>query len=218
MDNSNFYEEKLYPLQNSVLKVIGQVETKFYLTGGTAASRGYLNHRYSDDLDFFVNDDEYFELWVSRITQALNSTWKCTVLMNEKRFARLHIVEDEVLLKIEMINDVPARVGEIIDHPILGKLDSAENIFANKISALIGRNEPKDLVDIWAFSSLKKLSLQDAITNAQSKAAGIFPADLARILCSVKKNDWEIIRWINKPPVEKFISQLNDLGEGLILP
>lgn len=218
MDNSGFYEEKLYPLQDSVLKVIHQVETKFYLTGGTAASRGYLNHRYSDDLDFFVNDDERFELWVSRIIQALNNTWQCTVLMNEKRFARLHIVEDEVLLKIEMINDVPAHVGEIIDHPILGKLDSAKNILANKISALVGRDEPKDLVDIWAFSFLKNLSLQDAITNAQSKAAGIFPADLARMLCSVNKNDWEAIRWINKPPVEKFISQLNKLGEGLILP
>ncbi|MCD4795127.1 MAG: nucleotidyl transferase AbiEii/AbiGii toxin family protein [Bacteroidales bacterium] len=27
----------------------------FYLTGGTALVRFYLNHRYSEDLDFFVN-------------------------------------------------------------------------------------------------------------------------------------------------------------------
>ncbi len=217
MDNLSFYEEKLYPLQDKVFKVFRQVETEFYLTGGTAASRGYLNHRYSDDLDFFVNDDERFGLWVSRIIQVLNNSWQCIVLMNEKRFARLHIVEDDVLLKIEMINDVPAHVGEIINHPILGRLDSAENIFANKISALIGRDEPKDLVDIWAFSSLKKLSLQDAITNAQSKAAGIFPADLARILCSANESDWENVRWINKPSAKKFIDQLNELGEGLVL-
>jgi len=30
--------------------------TPFYLTGGTALSRGYFNHRYSDDLDLFVNN------------------------------------------------------------------------------------------------------------------------------------------------------------------
>lgn len=30
------------------------------MTGGTAASRGYLNHRFSDDLDLFVNDDASF--------------------------------------------------------------------------------------------------------------------------------------------------------------
>ena len=32
------------------------LKTGFYLTGGTALGRCYLNHRYSDDLDFFVND------------------------------------------------------------------------------------------------------------------------------------------------------------------
>ena len=218
MVNPIFYEKKLYPLQDRVLKTIHQVDTEFYLTGGTAASRGYLHHRFSDDLDFFVNDDDRFELWVSRVIQALSNSWECAVLMNEKRFARLHIIESDLLLKIEMINDVPARVGEIIDHPILGRLDSAENILANKITALFGRDEPKDLVDIWGFCFLENTSLQDAITNAQSKAAGIFPADLARILCSVQQSDWETVRWINKPPAEKFLSQLKKLGEGLVLP
>jgi len=218
MDNSKFYEEKLYPLQNKVLKVIHQAETGFYLTGGTAASRAYLHHRYSDDLDFFINDNIHFKLWVSRIIQALNASWACTVLMNEERFARLYIEENEIRLKIELINDVPAHVGEIIEDPILGRLDSAENILANKISTLFGRNEPKDLVDIWGFSFLKGISLAKAITNAQSKAAGIFPADLARILCSADENDWKSIRWINKPPLQEFINQLNQLGESLILP
>ena len=218
MDNSTFYEKKLYPLQDRALKIIRQVDTKFYLTGGTAASRGYLNHRYSDDLDFFVNDDSHFELWASRIIQALNNAWQCAVLAKEEHFVRLHITENNTVLKIEIINDVPAHIGKIIDHPILGRLDSAENILANKITALFGRDEPKDLVDIWGFCFLEDISLHEAITNAQSKAAGIFPADLARILCSAKESDLEAIRWINKPPVKQFISQLNNLGEGLVLP
>jgi hypothetical protein len=37
-----------------VLALLRQIETGFYLTGGTAASRGYLNHRFSDDLALFV--------------------------------------------------------------------------------------------------------------------------------------------------------------------
>src|SRR4051794_23764818 len=52
-----FYFERLYPLQDRILAVLTGVDTGFYLTGGTAASRGYLQHRLSDDLDFFVNDD-----------------------------------------------------------------------------------------------------------------------------------------------------------------
>jgi len=214
---SAFYFDVLYPFQDHVIQAINQADTEFYLTGGTAASRGYLQHRFSDDLDYFVNDDNRFGLWVERIIQALNRDWRCEVLMKEERFARLNLVQKNISLKIEMINDVPARVGNIQNHSILGRLDSAENILANKVTALLDREEPKDLADIWGFCCQKNLSLQTAITEAQSKAAGVFPADLGRVLCSVQKEDWESIRWIQAPPAEIFISQLNQLGESLLL-
>jgi hypothetical protein len=216
-NNSAFYFNVLYPFQDQVIAAINQVDTGFYLTGGTAASRGYLQHRFSDDLDYFVNDDDRFGLWVERIIQALNKDWQCDVLMKEERFARLNLSRNDTSLKVEMIDDVPARVGNVQNHPVLGRLDSAGNILANKVTALLSREEPKDLADIWGFCCHKKLSLRDAITDAQSKAAGVFPADLGRVLCSVQREDWESVRWIQAPPVETFISQLNELGESLLL-
>lgn len=42
-----FYFEVLYPLQDQVLGLLSRIETGFYLSGGTAASRGYLNHRFN---------------------------------------------------------------------------------------------------------------------------------------------------------------------------
>ena len=48
-----FYLDVLYPLQDDILTITRDVETGFYLSGGTAISRGYLNHRFSDDLVFF---------------------------------------------------------------------------------------------------------------------------------------------------------------------
>lgn len=217
---SVFYFDILYPLQDRVLKVINMVETDFYLTGGTASSRGYLQHRFSDDLDFFVNDDARFGLWVERVIQSLTreNDWSCQVLMKEERFARLNIIAKETALKLEFVNDVPARVGMTSNHPILGRMDTAENILANKVTAALDRNEPKDLADIWGFCCQKNISLQDAITNAQSKAAGVFPADLGRVLCSATQADWERVRWINAPPADVFISQLIKLGEDLLLP
>ena len=217
-DNSAFYSDVLYPFQNLVTKVITETDTEFYLTGGTAASRGYLEHRYSDDLDYFVNDDNRFNLWVERIIQTLNREWKCDVLQKDERFSRLNLKHKDISLKIELINDVPSRVGNIKIHPLLGRLDSAENILANKVTALLAREEPKDLADVWGFCCRMNLSINGAITNAQSKAAGIFPADLARVLISTGKADWEAIRWIQAPPAETFISQLNMLGESLLLP
>ena len=87
MVNSAFYFDILYPFQDRVIKVINQADTDFYLTGGTAASRGYLEHRFSDDLDYFVDDDNRFGLWVERLIQALNKEWACDVLMKEERCA-----------------------------------------------------------------------------------------------------------------------------------
>ena len=44
--------EQLYHLQDEVLGEIREVRRGLYLTGGTALSRGYYQHRDSDDLDF----------------------------------------------------------------------------------------------------------------------------------------------------------------------
>jgi len=136
---------------------------------------------------------------------------------NEERFFRLTLEHKDMVLKIEMINDVPSRVGTVRDHPILGRLDSAENILSNKITALIDREEPKDLADIWGFCCWMGLSLEEAIAGTQGKSAGVFPADLGRLLCSATKADWEAVRWIKPPKVEEFLADLNSLGEKLLL-
>jgi len=52
--------EKLYLLQDKFLIFWKTLKLPFYLTGGTALGRFYLNHRYSEDLVFFVNQDEEF--------------------------------------------------------------------------------------------------------------------------------------------------------------
>lgn len=217
--DKTYYYNKLYPLQDKVLKIITGLNTGFYLTGGTASSRAYLHHRFSDDLDFFVNDDENFTLWTDRIINILvnSSDWKIEILLKDIRFVRFSLIQEDMLLKIELVNDVPSHIGSIVKHDILGKVDNSENILANKITALVDREEPKDLADIWGFCCKMGLSIIPAITNANSKAAGIFPADLARIICSVNEFDWQIINWIDPPEREEYISRLQELGESLII-
>lgn len=183
LDN-NFYTDALYPFQDQVLPLITALETGFYLTGGTAASRGYLHHRFSEDLDFFVNYDDRFEKWLDQIIRALSQQkmWQTDVLTKQEYFARMMLHRPDVTLKLEFVNDVPFRIGDVVIDPILGKLDTAENILANKINAALGREEPKDLADIWGFCTQMGLPIRDAIIGAQGKAAGIFPVDFARVL------------------------------------
>ena len=66
------YENTLYPLQDKVLVALEDAKTRFYLTGGTALSRCYFNHRYSDDLDFFTNDDPRFDQYMVSVYSAMN--------------------------------------------------------------------------------------------------------------------------------------------------
>lgn len=218
MDQGYFFE-KLYPLQDEVLANIGKIDTGFYLTGGTAASRGYLQHRLSEDLDFFVNDAPDFGLWAQRLIAAVSAEakWQVVVDLREDRFIRLTLSAADVLLKIELVNDVPAHVGDIRTDPVLGRLDSPENILANKVTAALDRNEPKDVADIWGFCCRLGLPLADAIGGARSKAAGVFPADLARVLLSVTEKDWRMVRWISAPPFDAYIADLRRLGEALLL-
>ena len=107
--------------------------------------------------------------------------------------------------------------SEVSVHPVLGRLDSAENILANKLTALVDRQEPKDLADVWGFCARMGLSLAGALEGAQGKAAGLFPADLARALLSATSSDWRLVRWIEAPPVEQFLDDLRRLGEELLL-
>lgn len=215
----SFYDQ-LYPLQDQVIQVIQSCKTGFYLTGGTALSRGYLQHRFSDDLDFFVNDSPDFVLWTDRVIKALsdNAQWDCQLNQRDERYAAINLVWDTIDLKIELVNDVPSRVGVPIQHESLGLLDTAENILANKITAVLAREEPKDLADIWGLCCRLDISLSDAITGAQGKAAGVFPADLARVLCSVEYADWELVKWITAPDPDDYIIELASLGKSLIFP
>lgn len=215
----DFFFEVLYPLQDRVLRVLSGLDTGFYLSGGTAASRGYLHHRFSDDLGLFVNDDQQFALWADRLILALERQggWKVAVSLREQRFVRLSLTEAGVVLKIEMINDVPSHIGAFRDDPLLGRIDSPENILANKVTALMDRNEPKDLADVWGFCCRLGLPLASAIEGAGSKAAGIFPADVARRLCVVTRDDWKLVRWIEPPDLERYVADLVELGEKLII-
>ena len=50
--------EILTPFQKQLLKAIGDspLADSFYLTGGTALAAFYLQHGFSEDLDFFSSD------------------------------------------------------------------------------------------------------------------------------------------------------------------
>jgi len=215
-----WFEEVLYPFQDEVLAVAARVDTGFYLTGGTALGRVYLRHRYSEDLDLFVNDDDRFQAWADRLLEAWRAepVWRLSVQRRDPRFVRALVSSGETQLKIEFVNDVRGRVGTPARHQGFGLVDTKENILANKVTALLDREEPKDLADVWGLCRRGDLVLNDALVGAASKAVGVFAADVARVLLGVTADDWRLVRWIPPPPPsEEFLRDLRALGEDLLL-
>ena len=198
----------LYRLQDQVLVHLKRADHGFYLTGGTALSRGYYQHRYSEDLDFFANDASDFELWRDRCFQTLLAAstaegWRLEVILRDVRFGRA-VVHGDVPLKLEFVNDVPFRVGVPWPHPALGALDTKENILANKITALVDRQAPKDMADIFWLCCRDSLSLTGALDGASGKAAGIFPPLVAQALDRAQRMGVPDVFWIAKPEAKEY--------------
>lgn len=213
--------DALYAMQDRALEVITALDHGFYLTGGTALSRGYYSHRHSEDLDFFVNDRDEFELWRDRCLSALeahcasNRPGSLEILLREKRFGRA-ILHGEVDLKLEFINDVPFRAGKPVRHDTLGLIDSKGNILANKITTLIDRSEPKDAADIYWLCCRDNLSLDAALRDADGKAAGVFPPLVAKRLDEAARRGPPDVHWIDPPSEQEFQRGIARLVDQLV--
>ena len=165
---------ELYKLQDKVLDVVFSAENIFYLTGGTCLSRFYKEKRYSDDLDFFTHYNDSFPRVIREMKQLLND--KLTVIeeVTSKDFIRLKI---DNLLQVDFVNDRVMRYKEpiILDNGYV--IDNIENILANKLTAVVGRDSPKDIFDIYLISKFYKYDMKVILDIAHQKA-GFFNDDL----------------------------------------
>lgn len=139
----------LYRLQDKVLSIVFSVETGFYLTGGTCLHRFYQEQRYSDGLDLFSNDNLLFRDDVRLIRRALDhAALHLDVVVDSRDFVRLLVAD---MLKVDLVNDRGYRVGGSVRAGGNIVLDNIDNIGANKICALLGRDDPKDIFDLYTI-------------------------------------------------------------------
>ncbi len=215
MAMNSYYEDKLYPLQDKVLSRIDQLRTPFYLTGGTALSRCYFQHRFSDDLDLFVNQSVDFAQLAEKILAALHKDFAVEIISKTTSFYSCQI---DHLLKVDLVNDVPFRFGELRQANIFSQVDNVENILSNKLSALISRDEPKDVADIWAIAANTSINWREIFTSANSKAVGIFPPEVARKLSEFPTDLLSLIKWKddNSPQIGQFKTDMEKICDQML--
>jgi predicted nucleotidyltransferase component of viral defense system len=205
------YYKELYAIQDVVFKIMEGCD--FYLTGGTALSRFYLNHRYSDDLDFFVHQKSDFLDDVKKIIAKLKKQFKLETRVMTTDFAQIFIHTDEFYekykeqfqaeLKVDFVNEreIP-HFGELEHFDHFSRVDNLRNMLSNKITA-ITRLEPKDVADIWFIC--KKLSFKwDEIIREADQKEAIEELMVFDLLKTFPHHMFQQIRWVNPIKPEDF--------------
>jgi hypothetical protein len=163
-----------------------EVGPRFFLTGGTALAAFHLHHRLSVDLDLFTLDDLALREADVLLPQLAADVGCRLGAMRRTEHYREVFFEPAIgdLLKIDLVRDFGPQYGEHlhVNHVIV---DSIENIGANKITAILGRTEPKDFVDLY-FILQAGLEFDALLVKAQTKDLGLHPFYLAGSLRQVR--------------------------------
>lgn len=140
-----------------VLKALSGRMEGFYLAGGTALSLYYFKHRDSYDIDFFTRDfsAKRIEKIVSDLSLGVGAEIALIGEQNNSNMAKMRVYSHKVgadILKMDFVEDLhelikPPRIVDGI--PVLEK----EDIYIRKIFAVGGRQEAKDLFDLYFLST-----------------------------------------------------------------
>jgi predicted nucleotidyltransferase component of viral defense system len=209
-----YYIETLYPFQDKILQSIEKLGLDFYLTGGTALGRCYLDHRYSDDLDFFVNNHKDFKKQCNTAINALKKHWTCDVATSSDTFIRIFIEAQKIVLKLDFVNDVTSHYGELQQSSIFHRIDSWRNILSNKICAL-SRREAKDIVDIVFIAKMYRFEWEKIIIEAKEKDLWVDPIEICQIINQFPTNLLKTIKWTRKVNIEELKNLINVLHNDI---
>ena len=202
---------KLYALQDKVLTIVFETENEFYLTGGTCLSRFYTEKRYSDDLDFFTNNSSRFSFAVKNIKQALKKHFELIVEVDSKDFIRFRVND---ILQIDFVNDIASRYKDVVVTDQKYIIDNIENILSNKLTAVIGRDNPKDIFDIYLISKYYQFKWNEILHSAHEKA-GFSDDELLVRLKSFPSELFETIQLTDKNFLDNFDSEFTKIIEEI---
>jgi hypothetical protein len=174
--------DRLTPLQRELIAAFFAREQRFTLTGGGALVGFYFGHRETHDLDFFAGPGPDLDDAARTLQEAASACGaSLEPIRRSPTFSRFlarradePCVIDLVIDATERVDREPRRFGSV-------RVDTLREIAANKLDALLGRSEIRDLVDLKAILESGE-DLERAMRDAERKDAGADPATLAWVL------------------------------------
>mgnify|MGYP001577669028 CR=1 FL=1 len=164
----------LTPHQSQFLELVGnqkQLAKDFYLTGGTALSGFYYQHRLSEDLDFFNTNSEVnqiaIEVFLKKNSLKLGVTsMKKTVFLGLVTYVLGF--SDNQQLKVDFNYYPFPRIEPGKKYKGL-TIDSIYDIAVNKLHTMFMKPRSRDYVDLYFILTREKYQLDKLIIDAKIK-------------------------------------------------
>ena len=181
--------------QKNILDALGKEKTiteRFYLTGGTALAEFYLRHRYSEDLDFF-SEQEVDSQAVFILLKKIKKQIGIKEIDFQQSFNRnlyfLRLAGEVIKTEFTYFPFPPIESGEKI-----GKLrvDSLFDIAVNKLFTIYQKPRARDFIDLYLILKKEKWTFASLIAKAKIKFDWhIDPLQLgARFLLAAEVKDY----------------------------
>lgn len=163
----------LTPNQKNILSLLAKesiIADNFYLTGGTALAEFYLEHRLSEDLDFFSEQEINTEA-VSAILKKIQPKGKIKSFRYEQSFNRnLFFLEiDDEIIKTEFtyFPFLFIEKGKKLEKL---HIDSLIDIATNKLFTIYQKPRSRDFIDLYfILAGRKEWSIDELILKAKAK-------------------------------------------------
>jgi len=213
MENLDYH--KIYALQDIVLNVVFMKETEFYLTGGTCLNRFFWEKRYSDDLDFFTNFSNTFHYSFKELLERFDENEiNYEIKIESKDFLRIVINKNKIDLQVDIVNDRVKRFEKLVNKNNY-ILDNPLNILSNKLIAVLGRDNPKDVFDIVLISDNLNIEWRNILAQASEKMV-FQKEDLVYRLSSFPVFLLQKIKFIDKKFVDDIPRKLKSIINEII--
>ena len=154
----------------------------FHLGGGAALAGAHLRHRLSADVDLFVHDrDTHRELVRALVDAAAELKVVLQIVRDAGTFVRARVELASGPIDADLVHDSLPDV-EPPPPPIEGiTVESLADLRANKLTCVLSRSEPRDLVDLL-FLDRAGFPPERDLALALQKDGGIDPGILAWLL------------------------------------
>lgn len=196
--------------QQDILSIISKdklICDNFYLTGGTALAEFYLQHRLSEDLDFF-SENEFEAQSISVFLEKIKKEAKIKKVEYQQSFNRnLFFLDltDGDKIKMEFTYfpferiEKRQKIGDLY-------IDSLLDIAVNKVFTIYQKPRSRDFVDLYfILKKDEKLLLDDLIKKAQIKFGNYIDPiqlgsqymkakelkDYPKMIVDIKENVWQ---------------------------